>query len=66
MKRKIDKTVKQICTKYRRVLIGLAHSDIGKKQDGCDCCFCQPITQQSINVKGDGDGEEIQNFDMWK
>ena len=38
----IKKAVKRIISTYGRALTGLAHSDKGIKQPGCDCCFCQP------------------------
>lgn len=37
-----DKRVQQIIASNRRILVGLAHYDLGKKQPGCDCCYCKP------------------------
>lgn len=42
---KFDEAVKRIIKENHRVLVGLAHYDLGKKIEGCDCCHCQPIQE---------------------
>lgn len=36
-----ENEIRDIITINRRVLDGLAHSDTGKKVDGCKCCYCK-------------------------
>ena len=38
----IKVVTKKITKQYKRVLVGLAHFDNGKKIANCDCCYCFP------------------------